>query len=337
MVLFLVWLAWPGEQRWSVAEQWPWLVLFIGFYVFLVVLLGLWSRVLARRIDATNFQQSVRRFNHTMFAARLSVPAWFAVGVWKLGWGPLIAGGLGPKLAGMLPGVLLGTFPAFAAWMGLWWSQYPADRALREQNILRDWENDLPVHQPPAFGSYFAMNLRLQVLFTVVPVLMWVGTRDLMMFSSSRLFRAGDDHLQPRAELLASAVAAAVVFLLVPKVLRRVLNTCPLPQSTLRRRLEMLCQRANVRFSDILLWRTQNNIGNAAVMGILPWMRYFLLSDVLVERMTDEEIEAVFAHELGHIVHRHMTWYALFFIVLILLMMEMAEGLTNAFPIINHS
>ena len=73
MVLFLVWLAWPGEQRWSVAEQWPWLVLFIGFYVFLVVLLGLWSRVLARRIDATNFQQSVRRFNHTMFAARLLV------------------------------------------------------------------------------------------------------------------------------------------------------------------------------------------------------------------------------------------------------------------------
>ena len=47
-------------------------------------------------------------------------------------------------------------------------------------------------------------------------------------------------------------------------------------------------------------------------MGVLPWMRYVLLSDVLLERMSDE-IEAVFAHELGHVVHRHMTWYIIFF------------------------
>ena len=41
----------------------------------------------------------------------------------------------------------------------------------------------------------------------------------------------------------------------------------------------------------------------------LPHVRYILLSDLLLERMDDEQIEAVFAHEVGHVVHRHMAWY----------------------------
>ncbi len=51
-------------------------------------------------------------------------------------------------------------------------------------------------------------------------------------------------------------------------------------------------------------------------MGIIPPMRYILLSDVLIETMTDDQIEAVFAHEVGHVVHRHMAWFVVFFAVL---------------------
>ena len=91
-----------------------------------------------------------------------------------------------------------------------------------------------------------------------------------------------------------------------------------MPDSPLRRRLDDMCRRAGVRYRKILVWNTNNHVGNAAVMGVLPWVRYVLLSDVLLERMNDREIESVFAHELGHIVHRHMTWYALFFVLLAL-------------------
>ena len=58
-------------------------------------------------------------------------------------------------------------------------------------------------------------------------------------------------------------------------------------------------------------------------MGFIPHIRYILLSDLLLERMPDDEIEAVFAHEVGHIVHRHMNWYVIFVLVL---------GLINAGP-----
>jgi STE24 endopeptidase len=89
-----------------------------------------------------------------------------------------------------------------------------------------------------------------------------------------------------------------------------------LPPSALRNRLEALCRRSGLRYREILLWHTDHAMGNAAVMGVLPRVRYILLSDLLVETMTDAQIEAVFAHEIGHVVHRHMTWYAVFLIII---------------------
>ena len=97
----------------------------------------------------------------------------------------------------------------------------------------------------------------------------------------------------------------------------------------MRSRLEALCRRTSLRYRDILLWRTDNNMGNAAVMGLVPQVRYILLSDLLLETMTDEQVEAVFAHEVGHIVHRHMAWYV---VLIVILMLGMSLGETMLQP-----
>lgn len=305
------------------AHLWPDLVLFFSFYLLLVLILGLWSRSLARRVAADNFHRSVRIFNHVMFAARLMVPVWFTVGVWGLGWGALVAV-LGPWwMYRSVFGMMLGTLPAFATWMGLWWSQYPAERALREQNLLVELDNDLPLYRPPSFRSYFLSNFRMQVLFTLLPIAMIVLVRDLLIWGSLTVIGSKSplnaDSVPTFVEAGSSITAAALVFLFAPVLLRRVLNTTPMPDSPLKQRLDALCQRAGVRYRHILVWNTNNHVGNAAVMGVMPWVRYVLLSDVLLAQMHEDEIEAVFAHELGHVVHRHMTWYALFFVVLMLM------------------
>ncbi len=116
------------------------------------------------------------------------------------------------------------------------------------------------------------------------------------------------------------------MFVGAPELLRRILRTTPLPEGPLRRRLQDLCRRSGIQYRDILVWNTQFNVGNAAVMGLFPRFRYVLLSDLLLERMKDEEIEAVFAHELGHVVHHHMIWYVVFFVTLILV----TAGIENA-------
>jgi STE24 endopeptidase len=327
LVLVFIWMAGSPEPSPS-RDGWVDVSLFLGFYAALVLMLGIWSRMLARRVAGENFHRSVRWFNKVMLAARIVVPLWFIVGIWGLGWGSVVHI-LGDFTYRSVIGMVVCMLPAVATWMGLWWSQYPAERALREQNVLVELENDLPLYRPPAFKSYFLSNFRLQILFTLAPVALIILIRDALM--GAILLSTGKPlgNEYPALEGTTSIVAAAAVFLFAPALLARVLNTSPMPDCPLRDRLDALCKRAGVRYRHILVWNTNNNVGNAAVMGVLPWLRYILLSDVLLERMNEKEIEAVFAHEMGHVVHRHMTWYAIYFVVAILAAAVAAKELPN--------
>jgi STE24 endopeptidase len=343
LIPFLVWLSWTDNPSAASLLRYthsPALVgilispmaplLFFGFYAVMILALGCWARWLARRVAANNFLRTLKRFNRMAFAARLIIPAWFTVGTFFLGWATLVHRYLGDTLSDALPGVIIGTLPAFVAWIGLWWAQYPADRALREQSILNYLEVGLPIHAPPRLGKYILSNLRLQVLFMAAPVLLWVGLHDLgsLLLAPVNLSDAARDN----ADLAIWLGAGALVFLFSPEILRRVLHTQPLGDSPLRRRLEALCQRHGVRCRDVLLWRTDFAVGNAAVMGFIPQMRYILLSDLLLETMTDAQIEAVFAHEIAHIVHRHMNWYLVFIVALALFSEWADRGIVSDGP-----
>jgi STE24 endopeptidase len=323
LIVLVLWMARSAGQptgRFPAPEL---VTTFVGGFALVVLFMGAWSRILARHVTGTNLHASMARFTRAMYVARLLIPAWFGVGLFALGWGELVEALLGrfARWPMELPGAILGTAPPILAWMGLWWAQFPADRALREQGMLVNLNEDLPVHRAPGFWSYFFTNLRLQVLFTLVPVILILLIRDVACVA---LWRGGAIELDPidgtvlpqGAEVWVTLGALALVFLFVPEMLRHVLKTEPLPASALRNRLEALCRRSGLKYREILLWHTDHAMGNAAVMGMLPQVRYILLSDLLVETMTDAQIEAVFAHEIGHVVHRHMSWYAVFLTII---------------------
>lgn len=288
---------------------------FLSGFVLLVAGMGLWSRWLAKRVDHENFNVYLKRFNRATGLARLAVPGWFFVGVFFLGWSTLVnawlvGAHLRPDRVDS-PGLLMGCLPAFAAWVGLWWSQYPADVCFREQGLLSQLDAGMPIHQPPTLASYMRVNLRLQLLFTALPVLVLVAMRDVLSLAIAPFGLNERDSLG--IQLGMSIVTAGTVLVFAPELLRRILQTESMPDGPLRRRMEDVCRRHNIRYKDVLLWRTDHNMGNAAVMGLLPGTRYILMSDLLLETMSDEQIEAVFAHEIGHIIHRHILWFAIFF------------------------
>ncbi|MBI3408405.1 MAG: M48 family metalloprotease [Planctomycetes bacterium] len=103
-----------------------------------------------------------------------------------------------------------------------------------------------------------------------------------------------------------------IAFFCIPLLLRWFLGLKPLPSGPLRDRLEATARGLRFRYNDILLWNTRSTIANAMVTGVVPWIRYIVVSDRLVEHLTEEEIEAVFGHEVGHIKHHHMTFYMVF-------------------------
>jgi STE24 endopeptidase len=212
--------------------------------------------------------------------------------------------------------------------MGLWWAQYPADRALREQNLLIRIDQDLPIYTTPPLRKFAAQNFRLQILFTSVPILLILLAHDVIMLVLWQVFRVNVEG--SAVEGLVTFASAISVFVVSPVVLWRILGAHPMPASPLRDRLEAMSKAHRLKFRDVLLWPTHNRIANALVMGVAPRFRYVLMSDLLLSEMTDEQIEAVFAHELGHVVHRHMIWYLVFMKVLILALAVVALTLEAA-------
>lgn len=85
----------------------------------------------------------------------------------------------------------------------------------------------------------------------------------------------------------------------------------PLDRESLRARLESLASRAGTRIVGVYAWvlGTRTRKANAALAG-LGHTRRILVSDTMLDEYTDDEIEVVLAHELGHHVH-HDIWRAI--------------------------
>ncbi len=82
----------------------------------------------------------------------------------------------------------------------------------------------------------------------------------------------------------------------------------PFPEGALRERLLRLCERAGLSVRGVFSFNLSKNTkkANAGFTGIGRAKRV-ILGDTLVAEFTDDEIETVFAHELGHYHYHHIA------------------------------
>ena len=147
--------------------------------------------------------------------------------------------------------------------------------------------------------QYLALHARHYLGLLLLPVLTLLAMHDAAELTMPGLLRS--DYA-----LLAFVPPMVLLFGLFPVLLRYVWQTRPLEPGPLRNRLEAAAARHGFRMREILVWQTNSMVVNAAVAGFLPRLRYVFLTDGLLEWLTDEEIEAVFGHELGHVRHHHL-------------------------------
>ncbi|MCK4872164.1 MAG: M48 family metalloprotease [Phycisphaerales bacterium] len=193
----------------------------------------------------------------------------------------------------------LATLPAILALILLWWMYYPIERRIREVMLIRFLDQARPVQPIPTRREYVGLQIRHQLLLTLIPlslIMIWVETLPFLL--DARM--AG--WLSPVLQL-AGIVA---IFVVSPVIIRYAWDTVPLPPGELRDRLVGLCGRHRARVRQLLIWRTHGGMINGAVMGMIGRLRYVLLTDGLIEAMSDVHVEAVMAHEIGHIKRRHL-------------------------------
>jgi STE24 endopeptidase len=304
----------------------PWfgLLWMMGGLLAIVAIVALWARLLLLSHRRSFAALPTRGFQFGMFLARLASVTWFGIALYQFEFAAFVDTMLQPldRLGLRLPGIVLATSPALVSWFGLAWAAYPVERTTREQNLLAEIDAGMTPRPPPTLGQSLSSNFRMQVLFLLAPVLAVAALQDGILLACG----IAGVTLSGRAEAATFIASSLLVFVASPELLVTVLHARPLADSPLRRRLEALAARLDLRYRDILVWHTSYGIGNAAVMGLVPRFRYILLTDLLIETLDDDQIEAVFAHEAGHVKHGHLLWYVAFWAMFLLCMIGPSDS-----------
>ena len=99
-----------------------------------------------------------------------------------------------------------------------------------------------------------------------------------------------------------------------PVLVQKLWGCTSLDRGDTRDHIEALCRRAGVGYADIVKWELfGGTMITAGVMGLVARFRYILVTPALLRLLTREEIDAVIAHELGHVQKKHMFFYLFFF------------------------
>jgi Zn-dependent protease with chaperone function len=150
------------------------------------------------------------------------------------------------------------------------------------------------------------------LLFPLLPMFVYLLTMDALYWLpySAKVFIV--EHPYILIGLILPVIVSA--YILAPLLMQFLWKTEPLAAgSGLKQKLERLTKQSGAKHQDIVVWQTGSLlIANAAVAGTFPWNRRIFLTDALLEYFTDEEIETVVAHELGHIRYKHIQTYMLF-------------------------
>ena len=133
----------------------------------------------------------------------------------------------------------------------------------------------------------------------------------------------------PWGDLILFTLFLFFLMLAFPPLVRSLWGCTPLPPGPLRDRLVSFC-RAQGFHSEIYSWPLfEGQVLTAGIMGIVPKLRYLMITPALLETLTGEELDSVLAHEIGHVKHRHLMLYLVLFLGFSLLAGAVAKFLPH--------
>jgi len=106
-----------------------------------------------------------------------------------------------------------------------------------------------------------------------------------------------------------------IIAIIGPALIQRFWGCRPLEKGLDRFRIEQMCRKAGISYRDILLWPMfGGKMITAGVMGLVSRFRYILVTPGLLRHLNPTEIDAVIAHEIGHVKQKHLVFYLFFFV-----------------------
>jgi Zn-dependent protease with chaperone function len=271
------------------------------FFVALILLFFIFSRHqftrIVRNANAHSHDVLDQRFSSVLTRQSILAIALFAVNIYGLNLSAFLTG---MGLFEAIPTIEALVFMAlFVGYLAIVWSNaHAAYQRIYQTTITRK--------------TYVASH----IAFSVPVLLPW-----LLLSGIADLIRALPFDL-PR-QILASPAGETAYFLFFlfavavfgPLIIQRFWRCHPLEAGYFRERIEALCRRADLNYADILYWPIfGGRMITAGVMGLVGRFRYILVTDALLHILNPQEVDAVIAHEVGHVKKHHLLFYLFFFI-----------------------
>ena len=155
-------------------------------------------------------------------------------------------------------------------------------------------------------GAFIALNIKVN-LPIVLPWVLFSLCYDLVLLLPWPGLHALQ--LSVWGELLFYLLFLLFVLLVFPTLVRSLWGCTRMPPGPLRDQLTAFCARQKFT-AELYLWPLfEGRMLTAGVIGFVPGLRYVLITPGLIEVLTLEELEAVMAHEIGHVKEKHLLLY----------------------------
>ena len=148
----------------------------------------------------------------------------------------------------------------------------------------------------PALLPWFLLS----IIADVLEFLPWTPVKELLQ--------------TPAGEIGYIALFIIAVSVFGPVLIKKIWNCKPLEKGLPRTKIEIVCKKAGLEYSNILKWELfGGTMITAGVMGLVGRFRYILVTPALLTSLDDDELTAVMLHEIGHVQKHHMLFYLVFF------------------------
>ena len=172
--------------------------------------------------------------------------------------------------------------------------------------------------------DFYRARLTVPIIF-FPPVLFWIIVEDLGLSQGMELM----------SEIKTLTIAPLFLFglyILSPRLFNWAWKT-ENANKELSERIENISETAQTKIAGVKIWNTfKEPLPNAAVAGLFSKFRFVYITDFLLDVFTNNQIEAVVGHELGHLRLGHVTSYLLFSINAILVAIILKSLLVIYFP-----
>jgi Zn-dependent protease with chaperone function len=301
ILVLLIYLTYqPSEEtNFTASESY---ILFLSLVFAFILFTRFRFQRIERRIANGDYLRIDHRFNTTLIHQSVLATFLFAINIYGLNLSSFLIG-LEPfrTIPTLLALLFLLLFIFYLA--VVWTYSYNTYQKLYRVDISRK--------------TYVFSNIS----FSIPVLLPWLCLSGIADIVNALPFEAPKQFLNTtEGEIIYFVVFLAAAAIFGPLLIQKFWRCKPLENGNDRNRIVELCDRAGLEYADILDWPIfGGKMITAGVMGLIKKFRYILVTPSLLHLLEPEEIDAVIAHEIGHIKKKHLLFYLGFFVGYMLL------------------